>query len=61
MPQRGHNRAKMGLNLFDAGSIDNRHTSILSRTLEGDTIVDHSDIVGASAVGAAPTTSSFST
>ena len=30
-------------------------------TLEGNKIVDHSDVVGASPVGAAPTTSSFST
>ena len=30
-------------------------------TLVGDKIVDHSDVVGASPVGAAPTTSSFST
>ena len=31
------------------------------RTLVGNKIVDHSDVVGASPVGAAPTTSSFST
>ena len=31
------------------------------RTLVGNWIVDHSDVVGASPVGAAPTTSSFST
>ena len=30
-------------------------------TLVGNKIVDHSDVVGASSVGAAPTTSSFST
>ena len=30
-------------------------------TLVGNKIVDHSDVVGASPVGAAPTTSSFST
>ena len=35
--------------------------SNISRTLVGDKIVDHSDVVGASPVGAAPTTSSFST
>ena len=35
--------------------------SNLRRTLVGNKIVDHSDVVGASAVGAAPTTSSFST
>ena len=38
-----------------------RQTSNLSRTLVGNKIVDHSDVVGASLVGAAPTTSSFST
>ena len=31
------------------------------RSLLGNEIVDHSDVVGASPVGAAPTTSSFST
>ena len=35
--------------------------SDISRTLAGYKIVDHSDVVGASPVGAAPTTSSFST
>ena len=35
--------------------------SNIRRTLEGNKIVDHSDVVGASPVGAAPTTSSFST
>ena len=38
-----------------------RQVSIISRTLVGNTIVDHSDVVGASPVSAAPTTSSFST
>ena len=38
-----------------------RKTSNISRTLVGNQIVDHSDVVGASPVGAAPTTSSFST
>ena len=33
----------------------------IRRTLVGNKIVDHSDVVGASPVGAAPTTSSFST
>ena len=32
-----------------------------SRTSEDNKIVDHSDVVGASPVGAAPTTSSLST
>ena len=35
--------------------------SNIRRTLEGNKIVDHSDVVGASPVGASPTTSSFST
>ena len=38
-----------------------RITSNISCTLVGNEIVDHSDVVGASPVGAAPTTSSFST
>ena len=38
-----------------------RETSNISRTLVGNKIVDNSDVVGASPVGAAPTTSSFST
>ena len=33
----------------------------IRRTLEGNKIVDHSDVVGASPVGAAPSTSSLST
>ena len=36
-------------------------TSNISRTLVGYKIVDQSDVVGALPVGAAPTTSSFST
>ena len=38
-----------------------RKVSNIRRTLAGNKIVDHSDVVGASPVGAAPTTSSFST
>ena len=38
-----------------------RKTSYISRTLVGNQIVDNSDVLGASPVGAAPTTSSFST
>ena len=38
-----------------------RKTSNISHTLVGNKIVDHSDVVGASPVGAAPTTTSFST
>ena len=38
-----------------------RQVSNISRTLVGNWIVDHSDVVGASPVVAAPTTSSFPT
>ena len=38
-----------------------RKTSNINRTLVGNKIADNSDVVGASPVGAAPTTSSFST
>ena len=38
-----------------------RKTSNISRTLQGNKIVHHSDVVGASPAGAAPTTSSIST
>ena len=37
-----------------------RKVSNIRYTLVGNKIVDHSDVVGASPVGAAPTTSSFS-
>ena len=37
-----------------------RRTSNISRTLVGNKIVDHSNVVGASLVGAAPATTSFS-
>ena len=38
-----------------------RQVSNIRRTLVGNKIVDYSDVVGALHVGAAPTTSSFST
>ena len=41
--------------------LDYRKVSDIRRILVGNKIVDHSDVVGASPVGAAPTTSSFST
>ena len=44
-----------------ASELSYRKVSNIRRTLVGDEIVDHSDVVGASPVGAAPTTSSFST
>ena len=47
---------------FHAYSVSNyRKTSNISRTLAGNKIVDNSDVVGASPVGAAPTTLSFPT
>ena len=50
-------RAYFWLNTF----YEYRQVSNISRTLVGNKIVDHSDVVGASPVGAAPITSSFST
>ena len=41
--------------------LEYRKTTNIIRTPVGNTIVDHSDVVGESPVGAAPTTSSFST
>ena len=38
-----------------------RKVANIRRTLVGNKSVDHSDVVGESPVGAAPTTSSFST
>ena len=43
------------------GNTHYRQTSDMSRTLLGNKIVDYSDVIGASPVGAAPNTSSFST
>ena len=45
---------------FDSVVDTYRQVSNISRTL-GNKIVDHSDVVGASPVGAAPIASSFST
>ena len=47
--------------VISSHSIDYRQVSNIRRTLVGNKIVDHSDVVGAAPVGAAPTTSSFST
>ena len=47
--------------LHDITNETYRKTSSIRRTLVGNKIVDHSDVVGASPVGAALTTSSFST
>ena len=47
----------------DSDSISGHYcqTSYIRRTLVGNKFVDHSDVVGASPVGAAPTTSLFLT
>ena len=42
-----------------ASSAIYRQTSNIRHTVVGNEIVDHSDVVGAAPVGAAPTTSSF--
>ena len=42
---------------FECNAIEYRKTSNIRRTLVGNKIVDHSDVVGAPPVGAAPTTS----
>ena len=46
---------------LESDGVAYRKTSNISRTLVGSKIVDNSDVVGASPVGAAPTTSSFPT
>ena len=46
---------------YPCSSFSYRQTSNISDTLVGNKIVDYSDVVGASPVGAAPTTSSFLT
>ena len=52
---------KKWLKLFPGVKLKYRQVSNIRRTLVGKNIVDQSDVVGASPVGAAPTTSSFST
>ena len=42
-------------------AVIHRYVSNIRRTLVGSKFVDHSDVVGASPIGAAPTTSSLST
>ena len=51
-------RAKV---ISDVDLEEYRQVSNIRHTLVGNKIADHSDVVGASPVGAAPTTSSFST
>ena len=49
------------LNCLDFFAFDiYRQISNIRRTLAGNKILDHSDVVGASPFGTAPTTSSFS-
>ena len=55
------NSVQLNLNTTQTNITWYRKTSNISRTLVGNIIVDNSDIVGASPVRAAPTTSSFST
>ena len=50
-----------GLNKMSQHFANYRKTSNIRCTIVGNKIVDHSDVVGASPVGSAPTTSSFST
>ena len=50
---------KAGYNF--TGNLTYHKVSNIRHTLVGNIIVAHSDVVGASPVGAAPTTSSFST
>ena len=47
--------------MLQSGIVGYRQVSNIRRTSVGNTIVDRSDVVGASPVGAAPTASSFST
>ena len=51
----------MSANMYVVVETKYPQSSDISHTLVGDKIIDHSDVVGASPVGAAPTTSSFST
>ena len=51
----------MSLVSYESNANLNCETSNISRTLESNKIVDNSDVVGAPPMGAAPTTSSFST
>ena len=53
-----HNKT---VSIIDGMHCKYHQVSNIIPTLVGNKIVDHSDVVGASPVGAAPTTSSFST
>ena len=56
-----HDRATQIFRTVEAAILKYREVSNIRRTSVGNTIVNHSDVVGAWPVGAAPTTSSFST
>ena len=55
-----YHRYKLSFTLMNYKA-DYRKVSNIRRTFIGNKFVDHSDVVGASPVGAAPTTSSYST
>ena len=57
-PQKKYIKYEKNPNICYYG-FKHRETSYIRCTLEGKKLVDHSDVVGASPVGAAPTTSSF--
>ena len=63
MPQLAITNISPKINLPGANELKfyYRQVSNIRRTFVGNQIVDHSDVIGASPVGAAPTTSSFST
>ena len=50
-----------GIIVCETGRSKYGEVSNIRRTLVSNKIIDHSDAVGASPIGAAPTTSSFST
>ena len=56
-----HMTERMNMILCQATDEIYRQVSNIRRTLAGNKFVDHSDVVGASPVGTAPTSSSFST
>ena len=57
----GHALLLSGTKPFHEWIMTYRKVSDIKHTLVSNQIADHSDVVGASPVGAAPTTSSFST
>ena len=54
-------RGGQGIHVFYLKDYIYRQVSNIRRTLVGNKIADHSDVVGASPLGAAPTTSSYTT